>query len=529
MTRIIKDVFFALVLGVLARPLCAQQTYTAASCSLADVQAAINQELARPADGDIISIPSGTCTWSGTKMVSASFTTSVTVQGAGAVSSTTGGAGTTGSDQTVIIDNINHSSGSASSLELSTKSGKVLRVTGIALLMNGSSSATNNGVLAISGSSNSVRVDHCHFYTNGGSTILSLLGSVTGVADHNYFDSPSGSLTTTIGFYNGTNWNGDSVGHGDKSWADTDHWGTSQFIFIEDCRFHNGDIGDSNSGAARYVLRYNTVTADIATAQEGQMYNHGLTSARGRSTRAAEVYKNSFIMPGPTGANHPPYSLNGGTLLFWGNTITQYRQGITLDYTRKNNNTYPYGSTPTGWGNCDSSAGVVTAWDGPSSGYPCMDAGGRGAGDLVTGGDAISSVVNTTTGTISWAHQALSPIYIWGINYTPAGGGGTLVANQYGGYAENRDFYQSTGNFNGTVGIGSGLFSARPGSCTAGPGGNTPGVGYWATDQNTLYVCTATNTWTSYYTPYAYPHPLTLGTQGTSAPAPPTNLVTTVH
>jgi len=26
----------------------------------------------------------------------------------------------------------------------------------------------------------------------------------------------------------------------------------------------------------------------------------------------------------------------------------------------------------------------------------------------------------------------------------------------------------------------------------------------------TLYKCTATNTWTAYYTPYAYPHPLTL-------------------
>jgi len=44
-------------------------------------------------------------------------------------------------------------------------------------------------------------------------------------------------------------------------------------------------------------------------------------------------------------------------------------------------------------------------------------------------------------------------------------------------------------------------------------------VGYWATDQGSwnqsgsggqgvLYKCTATNTWTLYYTPYTYPHPL---------------------
>jgi len=95
----------------------------------------------------------------------------------------------------------------------------------------------------------------------------------------------------------------------------------------------------------------------------------------------------------------------------------------------------------------------------------------------------------------------------------------------------NVDYYQSIGGFNGTAGIGNGLLSARPTTCTAGPGGNTAGVGYWATDQTKLYVCTATNTWTSYYTPYTYPHPLTQGTvtPPPSGPAPPTNLVYTIH
>jgi hypothetical protein len=60
----------------------------------------------------------------------------------------------------------------------------------------------------------------------------------------------------------------------------------------------------------------------------------------------------------------------------------------------------------------------------------------------------------------------------------------------------------------------------RPTTCTAG-------VGYFATDQGSwntsssnpegvqqsgadgvLYKCTATNTWTLYYTPAIYPHPL---------------------
>jgi len=56
---------------------------------------------------------------------------------------------------------------------------------------------------------------------------------------------------------------------------------------------------------------------------------------------------------------------------------------------------------------------------------------------------------------------------------------------------------------------------------------STTGTGYWVTDQDCasvpdgsagahpaapiagiLYTCTAPDTWTEYFTPYAYPHPL---------------------
>jgi hypothetical protein len=93
----------------------------------------------------------------------------------------------------------------------------------------------------------------------------------------------------------------------------------------------------------------------------------------------------------------------------------------------------------------------------------------------------------------------------------------------------NRDYYQYTGSFNGTVGVGSGTRAARPATCTEG-------VAYWSTDQGgnwhttngtandgTLDVCTATNTWTNaQYTPYTYPHPLNAGT--VAAPSAPTNV-----
>jgi hypothetical protein len=102
------------------------------------------------------------------------------------------------------------------------------------------------------------------------------------------------------------------------------------------------------------------------------------------------------------------------------------------------------------------------------------------------------------------------------------------------------------------TGLGYGTLANRPATCTttseaadAGRGG----VLYWATDQGNwnssssnpygvqqngadgvLYMCTATNAWSVYYTPYAYPHPLQSGQAppsgggGSGLPSAPTNL-----
>jgi len=81
------------------------------------------------------------------------------------------------------------------------------------------------------------------------------------------------------------------------------------------------------------------------------------------------------------------------------------------------------------------------------------------------------------------------------------------------------DVWLYTASFDGSSGVGCGTLSARPAACATG-------VGYWATDQScsdltgmagahpstpisgTLYRCTAPDTWTAYYTPLPYPHPL---------------------
>jgi len=92
----------------------------------------------------------------------------------------------------------------------------------------------------------------------------------------------------------------------------------------------------------------------------------------------------------------------------------------------------------------------------------------------------------------------------WGIQFDPA------LSPELGAVCstcglvvptENVHVWMEKSSFNGSVGIGVGLLSARPSS------GLTAGVGYWATDTQTLYRATNSTTWETYYVPYAYPHP----------------------
>ena len=139
-----------------------------------------------------------------------------------------------------------------------------------------------------------------------------------------------------------------------------------------------------------------------------------------------------------------------------------------------------------------------------------LDQPGRGKGDLLADKDPV------VTG--SWPHQALEPVYAWGNNYNNSRQ--LDVESQYPTIQENRDFYNQKIPFDGTTGVGVGRLADRPQTCTQG-------VAYWATDQGEwdsthegpdgqLYVCTAPNTWTFYYKPYTYPHPLVSG-----VPVPP--------
>jgi hypothetical protein len=525
MTKIVKSLIFAALFSLLFFAKAANaNTFKAATCNAADVQAAMNSATG---NGDIVQIPAGTCTW--TKGVTWNAPPNAILEGAGGTSVLGGG------DITIITDHICRQSGgnctslgnSAAAISISTNASGTFRLYGITI-QRGTQDNTCGGMdcylgygsLQIFGSTQQLRVDHCHFAFLDG-LAFDVNGQIYGVIDHNIIDS-------RVGTDNGirieaTHWGGGSNDYGDGSWADATTFGSNRFVFVEDNAFTDGTNNDCIHGG-RYVWRHNTHTnGSIQTHPTGG-------SGRARGCRATEVYQNTFVGTRENFEDYNVFFLSSGTSLIWGNNAGNgYQNLVTLHSMRRNNNTYARGTTPGDWGYCGTSFnGTGSTWDlnsNTSTGYRCMDQPGQGKGDLLIG--QFPNAVNSTTGTISWPHQALEPVYEW-LNVWSGTGGGNRMAI-YEGDAEiaNADYYLYTTSFNGSAGVGSGLLASRPATCAAGPGGNTPGVGYWATDTNTLYVCNPTSTWIVYYKPYAYPHPLVLGSS--ASVAAPTNLAATVQ
>jgi hypothetical protein len=522
---------------------CTSATCTAASVSESDFLAA----LPSPSNTNatvVVNIPAGTSGWS----TALSYTipaavTNLTIHGATTVNCS-GTAGTSGysctaADSTVIQDNIN----GTYQIQITTgTASSQLRITGLTL-QGGSATSPKYGNIAIYGSSHNVRLDHNHFNISGyASNIVGgwvrFYGPELGVVDHNVLDMGPNQTTDWNGIQVDTTAAafGDSIGNGDGTFQNPTPWGTGNLIYVENNQF-NGGYGNDCEGAGLMVMRYNTFNAMTVAMQ-----NHATKSDAGslRGCRAEEFYHN-YIAAGTTEEDGMVGS-KGTTELVWGNTMqsgTAYR--FWAGSTDRQTNAQSETNTPNGWGYCGTavnSNGVGSAWDGnsnSSTGYPCLDGIGRGQTTQALNGQNLPNRLNSVTGNIAWPQQYLEPIYLWMNSY----GSAVPVSIRDTVTQQNVDIFAESANFNGTTGTGYGILSARPSTCTAGPGGTyytsptgSYGVAYWATDANSgngeLYVCTSTNTWTGIYQPYTYPHPLTAGTTVTTV-NPPTNLAATVQ
>jgi hypothetical protein len=510
------------VLSVIAPSGAEAATITAASCSASHVQAAMNQASA----GDTVLIPAGTCNW--TTTVSWSAPANVKVLGAGSLTTVGGG------DVTIIQDNV--ASGSPL-LSITTNASGTFRLAGLTI-RGGTGSIKESGMLLITGRSTQVRLDHFRIrkdtYTNSNAGKLIYVGGRTkGVIDHARFDH--GADNGWIHVVNGDI--GASDDHGDTPWSEPTGFGTSDFIFIEDSQFVGTVNGDGPGlatatdchTAGKFVFRYNT-GINVNVAQTHPTGHAG----DDRGCRAHELYGNTMTATFNPVSVEPMYSFeynNSGPSMIWGNSLNNvYKNIVYLNICRQDSAcgyNPPYG----GWGVC----GGGSVWDqnSNSTGYPCIDQPGRGQGDLLRG-TFPGSKINVALGTAAWPRQALEPIYEWLTTGGPATGWGGAWFNNGASpqVQQNRDIFFHHGNSgcnagaaSCTTGVGVGTLAQRPSTCTLN-------VAYWATDQGEwnsvngstpdgqLYRCTSTNTWTLYYKPHTYPHPLVQG-QTQTPPIPP--------
>jgi hypothetical protein len=375
----------------------------AASCSRNDVGSAVN--LAR--GGDTVAIPAckDGVTWTSQLAV----TKGITLKGAGI-------------GQTVLIDNV--SSGAMLSFNVT---GADWRVTGIEF-RGGTTGKISSYLFFGEGNSHAFRIDNNKFYNwapscgSNCNRAVWLTGDLMGVIDSNTFDNlATWAQTFDVGH---PSWGGVGA-YGDNSWADSDNFGTSKFIFIEDNTFYSQKatpfpgVLDATDGA-RVVFRYNTLNGDFIGW-------HGTESSqRHRGGRAFEVYSNHFYAK-PGGWDKAVF-IRSGTALVYNNTLHTVKNASEISVVAKFIN-YRDDASYAPWGQCNGSG----SYDGNQSGggYPCIDQPGRGKSNVLSG---------ATPSPVAWPNQTLAPVYVWnntGYNAAQATSDSTNVQ-------QNRDYYVGT-------------------------------------------------------------------------------------
>jgi len=282
--------------------------------------------------------------------------------------------------------------------------------------------------------------------------------------DHNYLSRPSGTRVINVsgsvyGVIDSNEIHCDYYavsiyGRQEDNWLYTTYTpGTADNVFVEDNVIYAYDGIHATGQGGRYCIRYNTYHFLSGKGGCHPWFDaHGNQTEQNMGAMGVEIYENTLDMPGGESC-----------------TLVDHRGGEGIIF----NNT------------------VITTG---SVGFQIRE---QYHDNLVTPSTASDGMPQHISDSYYWNNRKNStrvdPYISESINY----GGSIGIVPQ-----ANRDYWYQGASFNGTSGVGVGLLSERPSS------GLTVGVAYWATDTRTLYRATAANTWTTYYTPYTYPHPL---------------------
>lgn len=281
-------------------------TITALSPQLSDVAAAID----RAVDGDIVVAPNGWAAWNKTLTINKGITLK-------------------GSPRTVIVDEVPRTQPNQGGVVISASVSDVqhFRLSQFVFWPGVSTNSFKEGTATIrlSGNSKAIRVDNCQLrglYSNLG---IELFGNLLGVIDHNTIDMKGNGSSVSVTH---ANWGGKQNSWG--SWAEPSYWGSEKFIFIEDNIINNSNPNAVSSGTidssrgGRWVARHNLFN-NLVLSYHGS--DSGMTELWYRGTRAVECYNNEFV----TRARMSLFQNRSGPLLFHGNKLTgQFTGGFAL-------------------------------------------------------------------------------------------------------------------------------------------------------------------------------------------------------
>jgi hypothetical protein len=277
----------ALFLGVCFASRCAATVYHS-NGSAANVQQIHNNQTQ---NGDTITIPAGTFSWTGTLRL----TKAITLKG-----QTIRNDDGTSIDNTIIQDNIPLAANNGL-IELKAPGGQ--RVTGITFVQ-GRTQMQSNGIIRVTGT-RPTRIDHCVFDHVYFSPMIQVSDYNYGVVDHNTKRNPvanEGLLHFTMGWQSGT--------HGDPPWMLPAGYGGPDFFFVEDNLSYGGM--DLTLGS-KVVVRHNRfVYANMASHGTGQSFHDG------RAARAVEIYNNRWRL---AQNYHTLTGSNGGGIVVHDNHI----------------------------------------------------------------------------------------------------------------------------------------------------------------------------------------------------------------